>query len=127
MDDLPTTAVSPDDPEPEGPSGLTRREFLLLAAIMGSSAVLLLARCRPPIPPPQGPLEIPPDFRRFLLAEPSADVYGEKSIAALGSQCPDLACALWWADTQEFEFFDNVDQITERYVSAGKRELIWLD
>ena len=51
----------------------------------------------------------------------------EQRILALGSQCPDLACALWWADTQDFEFFDRVEQLEARHAHADERALVWLD
>lgn len=127
MDDLPTTAVPPDAPQPEDAAGLSRREFLLLAAFLGGGAVLMLTRCRPPSPEDEEPLEIPAEFRRFMLVIPSSVVPGEKKIVALGGQCPDLACSLWWVDTQEFEFFDSVEQIMARYAQQGERELLWLD
>ncbi len=128
MDDLPTEEIPSSPADQEGPLGLTRREFLLAAAITGSGALMLLSRCRPPFPTDEEiPLEIPPDFKRFMLVTSRPDIPGEKQITALGSQCPDLACALWWAGTQEFEFFDNVEQIIAWYTREGTRELLWLD
>lgn len=126
MDDLPTTG----DLEQEKTNALTRREFMLLAAFAGSGALLLLSRCRPPFAPAPDqlpPLEIPPDFRRFMLIAPLTGVAGEKRIMALGSQCPDLACALWWADSQEFAFFDSSAEIEARYAGQEGWELVWLD
>jgi hypothetical protein len=128
MDDLPTTAVSSDSPQPQVPSGLTRREFLQMAALLGGGAMLLLTRCRAPFLSDENGLPtIPPEFKRFLLVAPSSDTPEEKRIVALGSQCPDLACALWWADTQAFQFFDSVEQIVALYTWQGDRELLWID
>lgn len=128
MDDLPTTADSSDPLPSLPPSGLTRREFLQAAALLGGGALLLLTRCRPPfLDDEEGLPAISPDFKRFLLATPAADNPDEKKVVALGFQCPDLACALWWVDTQKFQFFDNVAQIVETYTRQGGRELIWLD
>ena len=105
--------------------GLSRRDFIKLAAILSGSTLLMLSRCKPPLE--DKPLVIPPDFKRFVLVEQSPTVATEKIIIALGSQCPDLNCALWWVNDQEFQFFDSIEQIVNQYVGDGSFELIWLD
>jgi hypothetical protein len=131
MNDIPPQAPENDLPDPvlpESGEALSRRDFLKVAAILTCSMFLLLSRCRPPVETIGGELPpIPPDFKRFLLVKPSESVATEKIIVALGSQCPDLSCALWWADDQEFEFFESVDQIATLYMRDGQNEFIWLD
>jgi hypothetical protein len=128
MDDIPAqdqTEEPPIDIFPEEINGLSRRDFVKVAAILTGSTLLMLSRCKPP--DDDEPLEIPPQFKRFVLAEQSPTVATEKIIVAMGSQCPDLNCALWWVNDQEFQFFDTVDQISDLYVRNGHYELIWLD
>jgi hypothetical protein len=110
---------------PETVHGLSRRDFVKVAAILTGSTLLLLGRCKPPYE--EAPLEIPPEFKRFVLVEQSPTVSTEKIIVALGSQCPDMNCALWWVNNQEFQFFESVDQIVDLYVRESRAELIWLD
>jgi hypothetical protein len=105
--------------------GFSRRDFVKLAAILTGSTLLMLSRCKPPLE--DKPLMIPPDFKRFVLVEQSPIVATEKIIIAMGSQCPDLNCALWWVSDQEFQFFDSIEQIMNQYVGEGRLELIWLD
>lgn len=104
---------------------LTRRDFVKLAAILTGSTLLALSRWKPPYD--EEPLEIPPEFKRFVLVEQSPSVASEKIIVAMGSQCPDLNCALWWVNNQEFQFFESMDQIINLYVRDGRAELFWLD
>jgi hypothetical protein len=104
---------------------LSRRDFVKLAAILTGSTLLMLSRCKPPYQ--DKPLVIPPNFRRFVLVEQSPTVATEKILIAMGSQCPDWNCALWWVSNREFQFFESVDQIINQYVRDGRAELIWLD
>lgn len=128
MDEIPAqnqAEEAADDGLPGEGLGLSRRDFVKLAAILTGSTLLMLGRCRPTSE--EAPLEIPPEFKRFVLVEQSPTVSTEKIIVALGSQCPDMNCALWWANNHEFQFFESVDQIVDLYVSDGRAELIWLD
>ena len=128
MDEIPAqnqAVEAADDGLPEEGLGLSRRDFVKLAAILTGSTLLMLGRCKPPYE--ETPLEIPPEFKRFVLVEQSPTVSTEKIINALGSQCPDMDCALWWVNNQEFQFFESLDQIVELYVREGQAELIWLD
>lgn len=97
----------------------------MAAAILTGSMLMMLSRCNLPYAPELPP--IPPEFKRFILTEQSPKVTTEQIIVALGSQCPDLKCALWWVDTQEFEFFETVGQIDTRYVQNGRNQFHWLD
>ncbi len=120
------TPGGPDGGDPREESyGLTRRNFLRAAAILTGSTLLLLSRCSFPYDPDLPP--IPPDFKRFILTEQSYRVATEQIIVALGAQCPDLKCSLWWGADQEFQFFESVDQINQLYVESGRNELFWLD
>ena len=128
MDDIPVQNLAQEpaeDPLPEEEQGLSRRDFVKVAAILTGSTLLILSRCKPPYEPE--PLEIPFDFKRFVLVEQSPTVAAEKIIVAMGSQCPDMNCALWWAANQEFQFFDSVDQIVDLHVQDGRTDLFWLD
>ena len=129
MEHDPAPEVAPEVPE-DGASqsqayGLTRRDFLKASAISIASTLLLLSRCYQL--PESGPFVIPPDFKRFILYEPSPKKETEKIAVALGSQCPDRQCVLWWIDDQEFQFFESVEQIIELYGPDGQAELVWLD
>ena len=117
---------TPEGPDPrEEGYGLTRRDFLKAAAILTGSTLVLLSRCSLPynseLPP------IPPDFKRFILTEQSPSVATEQIIVALGAQCPDLKCTLWWGAGEEFLFFESVDQINQQYMESGRNKLFWLD
>lgn len=128
MDDMPAkdSGEAPvDETLPKEEVGLTRRDFVKAAALITGGMLLTLSRCQLPADPDL--LEIPPDFKRFILAEPSPTVVAEGIIVAMGSQCPDLKCALWGVVDQEFQFFESVDQIFDLYVQDGRSELIWLD
>ena len=131
MNDIPPHSPENNLPElsmPDPGEGFSRRDFLKVAAILTGSMVLMLSRCRPEIETIDGELPpIPPNFKRFLLVRQSEDVATEKIIVALGSQCPDMTCALWWADNQEFEFFESLDQIDALYIEDGQYDRIWLD
>ena len=128
MDDI-SSQIEPEEPGGEdtqdGSYGLARRDFLKVAAILTGSMLLMLSRCNLPygadLPP------IPPDFKRFILTEQSPVVATDQIIVALGSQCPDLKCTLWWVADQEFQFFESVGQINNLYVNSGRNNLFWLD
>ncbi len=113
-----------DAPQGEG-AAFSRRDFVKAAALMTGGLLLTLSRCHLPSDPDL--LQIPPNFKRFILIEQSPTVATEGIIVALGSQCPDLKCTLWGVDDQEFQFFESVDQIIDLYVQDGRSELIWLD
>ena len=106
-------------------NGLSRRDFVKLAAILTGSTLLILSRCKPSSDP--DPMQIPPQFKRFVLVEQSPTVAKEKFIVAMGAQCPDMNCSLWWVADQELQFFDSVDQIIDLHVQDGRTELFWLD
>lgn len=133
MDDIPAQdlAEEPNDDALnenvllEEKQGLSRRDFVKIAAILTGSTLLVLSRCKQSYKPE--PLEIPHDFKRFILIEQSPAVATEKVIVAMGSQCPDMNCALWWADDQEFQFYNSVDQIIDLHASDGRTEFFWLD
>jgi hypothetical protein len=128
MDDNQTqdhTQERADDTLSEEKNGLSRRDFVKIAAILTGSTLLMLSRCRPPYS--DEPLVIPPEFKRFVLVEQSPTVTTEKIIIGLGSQCPDLSCALWLISDREFQFFESVEQIANQYVEHGRAEIIWLD
>ncbi|MFN2135758.1 MAG: twin-arginine translocation signal domain-containing protein [Candidatus Promineifilaceae bacterium] len=115
-------------PEVDDQARLSRREFMKAAALSAGSLLLLLSRCRPLVEFKSAELPpIPENFRRFYLAEKSTTIAGEMRVLALGSQCPDLTCALWWARDKRFEFFERVEQIQARYTADGRTELLWLD
>jgi hypothetical protein len=83
-------------PEVDDQARLSRREFMKAAALSAGSLLLLLSRCRPLVEFKSAELPpIPENFRRFYLAEKSTTIAGEMRVLALGSQCPDLTCALW--------------------------------
>lgn len=116
-----------DEAAPEEGQSLSRRDFVISAALLSGSMLLMLSRCKPTA---DGEIElapIPPDFKRFTLITQSPTVETEKIAVAVGSQCPDLACALWWVADQDFQFFESVEQIEKLYVQNGRNELIWLD
>lgn len=135
MDNSPITELNDEEHESapeEVVESVGRRDFLKLAAILTGSTLLLLSRCGgfefpEPLPDQELP-SIPPNFKRFILVEQEqqASEVGQK-IVAFGSQCPDWQCALLWIDQPDFEFYDSVEQIVERYSRDGQRELVWLD
>jgi hypothetical protein len=135
MDDSITTGPNNDEnqtaPE-EVAESVGRRDFLKLAAILTGSTLLLLSRCGglefPEPFPDEESLPIPPNFKRFILVESEQQATDTvQRIVAFGSQCPDLACALLWIDQPDFEFYDRVEQIVNRYTRDGRIELVWLD
>jgi hypothetical protein len=113
------------DALPEAKRDLSRRDFVKIAAILTGSMLIMPVRCMQANN--EEPLVIPPDFKRFILVEQSSTAATEEIIVAMGSQCPDLNCALWQVSDQEFQFFESVDQIVNLYVRDGRTDLIWLD
>ena len=124
MDDVPANEPTGEAPQGEG-YGLSRRDFAKVAAILTGSTLLMLSRCKLPFDPVLP--SIPSNFKRFILTKQSPIVATEKIVVALGSQCPDLRCALWWGENREFQFFESVSQIENLYVDNGRNELFWLD
>jgi hypothetical protein len=114
-----------DDTIPQDKHGLSRRDLLKVGAILTGSMLLMLSRCKPPFE--ERPLEIPPNFKRFVLVEQSPAVPTEKIIVALGLQCPDWKCSLWLGSNEEIRFFDSVEQIDNEFVKNGRAALVWLD
>lgn len=135
MDDLPLTERNEEEQAPtaeEIAELVGRRDFLKLAAILTGSTLLLLSRCGglefPEPLPDQEVVPIPPNFKRFILVKNEQQATEiVQAIAAFGSQCPDWQCALLWIGQPEFEFYDNVQQILNRYTRDGETELKWLD
>lgn len=120
-EEIPGDAAENKEPD------FSRRDFMTAAAILAGSTLLLLSRYRFPYEADGERPPIPPEFKRFILAEQSTTAPGESTIIALGAQCPDLSCALWWGRDQDFQFFESVEQITAAYVQDNRVELFWLD
>ena len=116
-----------DDKALDGEKGLTRRDFMIAATLLSGSMLLMLSGCDlsedgdVDVPP------VPPEFRRFTLVTQSPTVETEKIVVAAGSQCPDLACAMWWSDEHDIQNFESIQEIERLYVQDGTFELIWLD
>jgi hypothetical protein len=135
MEDIPLTELNDEGQESAAEhdvQSVGRRDFLKLAAILTGSTLLLLSRCGglefpEPLPDHEVP-PIPPNFKRFILVEREQRATEiVQAIVAFGSQCPDWQCALLWIGQPDFEFYDNVEEIVNRYTRDGQTELIWLD
>ena len=130
MNDIPEQSAieePPTEATADG-AGLSRRDFAKVMAILTGSTLLMLSRCSLPFAERGGDLPpIPTDFKRFLLVRQSPTTASDLIVTALGHQCPDLKCALWSVEDQEFQFFNSVDQIQRRYTRDGRYQLLWVD
>jgi hypothetical protein len=114
-------------------TGLTRRDFLILAGLAAGGTAIILGRLGAGDlagPYVSGPLpSIATEFRRFVLARrsPSPEDSSSLMVAAYGGQFPDLRCAVLWVDDPIFQFYNEVADILHLYTYDGQTEFVWLD